>query len=165
MERLSSPIPPPDLARSRSGAMSPCSTTTAPSLVQQQQNNSITIPDAPIVACSQHLLQPNGSILGAQVAEVLLPKFQSLLDAIPRSTSGTGHDSSQQEQQQQQPGQHILINGPRPALSCIDGRKSISHDDVYNFIQKVGQQLHASNIGRGHRIAVVLPNGSPTPPA
>ena len=90
---------------------------------------------APIVAASEHLLRPNGSIIGSQVAHAILPKFPTLLSAFP----GT--------------------HGRKTALESIDNRQAIDHAHIYRFIEDVGVVLHRMRIGRGHRVAVVLPNG------
>lgn len=88
---------------------------------------------APLVLHSQHLLKPNGCILGKDVGKAILPRFDSLLSAIPL------HD--------------------RPALSCIDGRQALCSKEIVDFCGSFGESLHQHNVGRGHRIAVVLPNG------
>lgn len=41
----------------------------------------------------------------------------------------------------------------------MDGRQPISHLEIRDFLLEVGQLLHRHSVGRGHRIAVVLPNG------
>jgi len=90
---------------------------------------------APLVAHSQHLLQPNGSILGRAVADSILPRFPDLLSAIPVST--------------------------KAALRCMDlNQPALSHSDIAQFTQQLGTVLHQHwKLGRGHRVAVVLPNG------
>jgi acyl-CoA synthetase (AMP-forming)/AMP-acid ligase II len=91
---------------------------------------------APIIHYSQHLLQPNGSISGAKVAAAILPRFPNLLSALPRSKNPCHH-----------------------ALNSIDSRSGITQDQIRECILNVGQSLHQIQIGRGHRIALVLPNG------
>eukprot|EP00978_Attheya_sp_CCMP212_P021821 scaffold64143_cov68-Attheya_sp.AAC.9 len=94
--------------------------------------------DAPVLAAARHLLKPNGSILGREVAQVLRPRFPTFCSAIPVST--TSSDSV--------------------ALASIDGRASISHSRIHDFIaQDFGSQLHAAGFGKGDRIALILPNG------
>jgi acyl-CoA synthetase (AMP-forming)/AMP-acid ligase II len=93
------------------------------------------LPPAPLVKTSMHLLNPNGSISGRDVASIVLPEFPDLLSAIP-------------------------LNSHRNALACIDGRATISHNRIHKFLTEIGYVLHEHvRIGRGHRIAVVLPNG------
>jgi acyl-coenzyme A synthetase/AMP-(fatty) acid ligase len=87
-----------------------------------------------LVASCKHLLKPNGSVLGSDIAQTILPLFPSVYSAIP--------------------------SRPCPALASIDGRASISQDRVRDFIQReLGPSLHSLGFGRGHRIALVLPNG------
>jgi acyl-CoA synthetase (AMP-forming)/AMP-acid ligase II len=94
--------------------------------------------DAPVLAAVRHLLKPTGSILGREVAQVLRPKFPTFCSAIPTST--TSSDSV--------------------AIGSIDGRASISHSRIHDFIaQDFGKQLHAAGFGKGDRIALILPNG------
>ena len=38
---------------------------------------------APLVSACRHLLQPNGSIIGDQVAKAILPNFPDLCSALP----------------------------------------------------------------------------------
>ncbi len=104
-------------------------------------NNAIQHPlspaqlhDAPLVRLSEHLLQENGSISGQAVANAILPIFPDLLSALPSS--------------------------PCPALSSIDGRQPLSHDQIRECILETGRVLHSMRFGRGHRVALVLPNGS-----
>lgn len=87
----------------------------------------------PLVAWSEHLLKPNGSISGKAVANTLLPRLSNLLETIPTST--------------------------RPALACIDGRQPITHTQIHRCLQDTGKSLHTMKLGRGHRVALVLPNG------
>ena len=63
----------------------------------------------PILAAAKHLLQPNGSILGAQVAPVIEPLFPTLASAIPTS------------------------NLTSIALASIDGRRPLSHAKIAYF--------------------------------
>lgn len=91
--------------------------------------------ESPILATSRHLLQPNGSIIGRDVAQAILPYFPTFASAIPSSST-------------------------TPALACIDGRQALSHYRVVEFIQsEFGPALHQLGFGQGDRIALVLPNG------
>ena len=88
-------------------------------------------------AC-RHLLKPNGSILGDQVANAILPNFPDLCSALPAD---------------------YFAN--RQALLGTDSkRRPLTHSRIRNFILKeLGPQLHQLGYGRGDRMALVLPNG------
>lgn len=91
---------------------------------------------SPLVKACEHLLQPNGAIIGTQVAKAVLPQFPTFASAIPTSAP------------------HI------PAIASIDGRAPIHHARIHDFIQELGPVLHNIGVGRGCRVAVILPNGS-----
>ena len=134
-----------------------CSTIIQSNSSNNNNNNNnhtddITATSAPIVYASQHLLQANGSISGAEVAKVILPQFPDLLSAIPQTTTNETYSERQQHQQQHR---------DRPALASIDGRQAMTHAQIKQFLITTGQVLHEQcHVGRGHRVAVVLPNGS-----
>lgn len=89
----------------------------------------------PLVLASKPFLQKNGSISGREVSAAILPKFPDLLSAIPSYS--------------------------HQALASIDGRMAVSHKRIHEFVLHIGHILHSRvRIGRGHRVAVVLPNGS-----
>jgi acyl-CoA synthetase (AMP-forming)/AMP-acid ligase II len=90
---------------------------------------------SPLLLLCRHLLKPNGSISGKDVADAALPHLPHLLAAIPTTSPN------------------------QQALQCMDGRQPISHVEIRDFLLEVGQLLHRHAVGRGHRIAVVLPNG------
>jgi hypothetical protein len=91
---------------------------------------------APILSLSRHLLKPNGSILGREVADCILPQFPTFASAIPTNLTA------------------------RPALGSIDGREPITHARIHDFLLKeFGPSLHKLGFGKGDRIALVLPNG------
>ena len=93
---------------------------------------------SPIVSSCQHLLQPNGSIIGTDVARTILPLFPSFCSAIPAESHGS----------------------QEPALGSVDGRKPISQTRIRDFIlSDFGPSLHNLGFGKGNRIALVLPNG------
>lgn len=108
------------------------STADASSIVSEP--SFVSEPPARLMATALHLLKPNGSILGRDVAAVLLPRFANFLQALPAEST-------------------------KPALRSIDGRSSMSHADIYQFLLTMERVLHGFQIGRGHRCAVVLPNG------
>lgn len=89
---------------------------------------------APLIRQSEHLLQPNGSISGRKVAEQILPRFPDLLSALP-------------------------LGVPKPALASSDGRTPITTAQIHECILKSGHVFRELGVGRGHRVAVVLPNG------
>ena len=93
---------------------------------------------APLVSACRHLLQPNGSISGNDVAKAVLPNFPDLCSVLP-----------------------VDSFGDRRALFGVDGkRRPITHARIRDFILKeFGPSLHEFGFGRGQRIALVLPNG------
>jgi acyl-CoA synthetase (AMP-forming)/AMP-acid ligase II/serine acetyltransferase len=92
---------------------------------------------SPLLSSCQHLLQSNGSIDGNEVADAILPNFPSLSSAIPAD----------------------YFAGKNGILS-IDGRTPLTHYRIREFIMaNLGPALHGMGYGRGHRIALVLPNG------
>lgn len=98
-----------------------------------------TTPVLPLLQAAQHLLKPNGSIVGRDVADTIRPLFRTFCSAIP-----TFYEEAK----------------TKPALASIDGRSPISHSRIQEFIvNEYGPTLHALGFGRGHRIALVLPNG------
>lgn len=103
---------------------------------QQQPEEEIA---SPLVSACRHLLQPNGSIRGDEVADAILPKFHDLCSALP-----CGDKLSE-----------------RQALLGLDSSKRfLHHGRIRDFILKeLGPTLHALGLGRGDRIALVLPNG------
>lgn len=88
---------------------------------------------SPILEATRHLLKPNGSIIGRQVAETIHPLFPTFASAIPPSD--------------------------RPALASIDGRSPISHSRIVDFVERFGPMLHKLGFGSTNRIALILPNG------
>jgi acyl-CoA synthetase (AMP-forming)/AMP-acid ligase II/carbonic anhydrase/acetyltransferase-like protein (isoleucine patch superfamily) len=110
---------------------------------------------APLIASAQHLLQPNGSIVGRHVASTILPQFPSLMSAIPTSNRPALEAA--------------LTNTPANAdVDCngshfehyLQQQPAMTHSDIRSFCIETGRILHDHmKLGRGHRIAVVLPNG------
>lgn len=97
---------------------------------------------APLVSACCHLLQPNGSISGNAVAESILPNFPDLCSALPAE-----YDSSH-------------FTNRQALLGTQEARRPLTHGRIRDFILKeLGPQLHEMGYGRGHRIALVLPNG------
>jgi acyl-coenzyme A synthetase/AMP-(fatty) acid ligase len=96
----------------------------------------VHVPVAPILAKTRHLLKANGSIVGREVAEVILPLYPTFASAIPTALPS------------------------RPALASIDGRAALTHRRIQDFIlTDVGPVLHQLGFGKGDRVALVLPNG------
>jgi acyl-CoA synthetase (AMP-forming)/AMP-acid ligase II/acetyltransferase-like isoleucine patch superfamily enzyme/acyl carrier protein len=100
---------------------------------------------APLIAASQHLLQPNGSILGRHVASIILPQFPNLLSVIPMSN---------------RPALEAANTSSTSATSYEQQSVAMTHSDIRSFCLNLGTILHEQlKIGRGHRVAIVLPNG------
>jgi len=93
---------------------------------------------APLVSACSHLLQPNGSIKGSDVAKAVLPHFDDLCSTLP-----------------------VESFGDRNALYGVDGkRRPLTHTRIRDFVlNDFGPTLHEYGYGRGQRIALVLPNG------
>ncbi|CAB9519639.1 7a-methyl-1,5-dioxo-octahydro-1H-inden-4-yl [Seminavis robusta] len=118
--------------------MLPCSARTA----IHETDESVPL-SSPLVSSCEHLLQPNGSILGSEVAHAILPKFPSLVSAMPtvRLNQSTATNAT-------------------AALKSIDRKAPISARRIHDFIvHEVGPALHHMKIGKGNRVALVLPNG------
>jgi acyl-CoA synthetase (AMP-forming)/AMP-acid ligase II/acetyltransferase-like isoleucine patch superfamily enzyme len=118
---------------------SPASSTQqipASSTKQTQQQELLLA--SPLVSACRHLLQPNGSIRGDQVADAILPQFPDLCSSLPSDTFAE-----------------------RRALLGVDSSKRfLHHARIRSFIlEELGPKLHALGLGRGDRIALVLPNG------
>lgn len=118
--------------------MSTASSSTAATGTASPRNNKRgTKLAAPLVSACRHLLKPNGSISGDQVAAAILPNFPDLCSALPADYFAT-----------------------RQALLGVDERRPLSHARIRDFIMKeLGPSLHEMGYGRGNRIALVLPNG------
>lgn len=84
----------------------------------------------------KHLVRSNGVIVGSEIASTIKDVYPTLASAIPNSDS----------------------TGPA-FLASIDGRLPMSHSQVRNFLQEFGDTLKSLGVGRGHRVALVLPNG------
>jgi len=105
--------------------------------VSSSDSNGKKDEESPILTASRHLLQPNGSISGQAVGDIVLQKFPTFGSAIPTQ-----------------------MRVPRPALASIDGRAPVTHARIHRFVwDDFGPALHQLGFGRGDRIALVLPNG------
>lgn len=142
-----------DLCSAVSAATPPGRATQEQQFQRQQQHPfkkqlhqfSQTLPTAPLIACSEHLLQPNGSIVGRSVAEAILPRFPDLISAIPESD---------------RPALASTNDTASPSSSSTSGIGGITHSDIRAFLTSMGPVLHQKmGVGRGTRVAVVLPNG------
>eukprot|EP00529_Nitzschia_sp_RCC80_P002669 CAMPEP_0113509814 /NCGR_PEP_ID=MMETSP0014_2-20120614/37784_1 /TAXON_ID=2857 /ORGANISM="Nitzschia sp." /LENGTH=1713 /DNA_ID=CAMNT_0000405685 /DNA_START=253 /DNA_END=5390 /DNA_ORIENTATION=+ /assembly_acc=CAM_ASM_000159 len=101
-----------------------------------------------VLAACRHLVKSNGSIKGSEIAAQLSglkgtktskptkKTFKTLLECIPTAKE----------------------QGPC-YIADVYGRLPIRHTAVSSFIKEFGQTLHSMGFGRGHRIALVLPNG------
>jgi acyl-CoA synthetase (AMP-forming)/AMP-acid ligase II len=130
---------------------------------------------APLVAQCQHTLQNNGSIVGTHVAEAILPIFPTLASAIPTGLCQERKSRQQKQKQLQRKRKQqvhpcsihhcatssLLTASPTVmAIASIDGRVPIDHERLHDFIvHQIGPCLHRVGIGRGNRVAVILPNG------
>ncbi len=111
---------------------------------------------SPIVSSCQHLLLPNGSIIGRHVAKTILPNFPSLCSAIPAE-----HVVHHNHNHNMTTTTTTTLERQRTMGLCsIDGRAPVSHSRIRDFILRdFGPTLHRMGYGRGHRVALVLPNG------
>ncbi|KAL3925093.1 MAG: hypothetical protein SGILL_000632 [Bacillariaceae sp.] len=127
----------PPASPARSFQSTATGSTTHYKATQPRGGNSRSLV-SPLVSSCKHLLQPNGSINGNDVAKSVLPNFSDLCSALP-----------------------VESFGERPALYGVDGkRRPITHARIRDFILKeFGPSLHEFGFGRGQRIALVLPNG------
>jgi acyl-CoA synthetase (AMP-forming)/AMP-acid ligase II len=105
--------------------------------LQSMQPCTFTGECSPLLQACRHLLRPNGSIIGRDVAETVLPLFPTVRSAIPVSCN----------------------SNPVVALQSIDGRTGITHARIVQAMEAAGATLHAHGFGRGSRVALVLPNG------
>ncbi|KAG7368376.1 AMP-binding enzyme [Nitzschia inconspicua] len=129
---------PPSPARSMQSHHSTTTVSTAHYKAHPLRGGNSPSLVSPIVSACKHLLQPNGSIIGNDVAKAVLPNFSDLCSALP-----------------------VQSFGKRPAFYGVDGnRRPITHERIRDFILKeFGPSLHEFGFGRGQRIALVLPNG------
>jgi acyl-CoA synthetase (AMP-forming)/AMP-acid ligase II len=103
---------------------------------EHRTDSGESVEQTPILAASRHLLKPNGSILGREVADCILPQFPTFASAIPTNLTA------------------------RPALGSIDGREPVTHSRIHDFLlNEFGPSLHKLGFGKGDRIALILPNG------
>jgi acyl-CoA synthetase (AMP-forming)/AMP-acid ligase II/acyl carrier protein len=104
------------------------------SIISKLNDDSEYEEESAILTTTRHLIKPNGSIIGREVAEAIRHSFRNFVASIPPSS--------------------------RPALASIDGRRPVSHSRLVDFIlNEFGPALHRLGFGRGHRVALVLPNG------
>jgi acyl-CoA synthetase (AMP-forming)/AMP-acid ligase II len=109
---------------------------------------------SPLLDACRHLLLPNGSIIGRHIATTILPLFPTIVSAIPTTTAAAAANNN-----------HGGSGGTRTpmthALQSIDGRRGIPHARIVQAVEEFGRTIHSFHgLGRGSRIAVVLPNGS-----
>lgn len=95
------------------------------------------VPPPLLAECSSFAL-PNGVIVGSEIAKKTRESYPTLLSCIPPTDETCGPSF----------------------LGCLDGRLPLTHVQCQEFIQDFGKVLHEGlGIGRGHRVALVLPNG------
>jgi acyl-CoA synthetase (AMP-forming)/AMP-acid ligase II len=96
-----------------------------------------------ILQVTRHLVQPNGGILGDAVAAMVHPLYPTVASALP----GARNDNDAL----------ALIALDSPAHH----RKPLTHGRLRHFVQDtMPHYLHnVAQVGRGGRVALVLPNG------
>ena len=145
---------------------------------------------SPILQLCQHLLLPDGRIVGSDVAQLVISQYPTILSAIPsppslsicrnsdgRSNTSGDHAAAPLVEPYHHPLSTTTTNTPATtveqhdssshnknqhyAIRSIDGRVGLTHVQVITAIQEFGTALHALPypIGRGSRIALILPNG------
>lgn len=104
------------------------------SMIIEQDRNIGTFPFSYFSSC---LFQ--GAIRGVEIGDKLRSnKWTTLLSVVPRRRRQHG-----------------------PSFLCsVDGRLPITHTQAHDFIRDFGATLHGLGIGRGHRVALVIPNGA-----
>ena len=125
-----------------SSASSTSAHLTAFDIVEMNTTGNHDEEMTPILSATHHLVKPNGSIVGSDVANLVRanhPTFLSAIAAVPTTTTTT--------------------NAHHPALASIDGRASLSHKRVVEFGESLGSDLQKLGVRRGDRVALVLPNG------
>lgn len=92
-----------------------------------------------MIAASQEHLQASGKVVGTQVSKTLRDEgYDTLAKSIPEDPQTTN----------------------QAFIGSLDGRIPLTHQDTKSFVQDFGEVLHALGVRRGHRVALVLPNGS-----
>ena len=92
-----------------------------------------------VIEATQEHLQKSGRILGKEVSKTLCDHgYTTLTKSIPEETSRTGTFF----------------------IGSLDGRLPLTHAETKSFVHDFGNVLHAFGVRRGHRVALVLPNGS-----
>ena len=99
----------------------------------------------PLLETCRPLVRPNGGIVGSEVAAQTRREYPTLLSCIPRSPRNTTVLES--------------FSCGTAFLAALDGRRPLTHAATHAFIQDFGETLHALGVGRGQRVALVLPNG------
>jgi hypothetical protein len=112
---------------------------------QQKKNNTS---QAPLVRLAQHLLQPNGSIIGSHVAKAVLPSVRNLLEALPTPANASSKALNTNQ----------LLHSA-PALASIDGRLPLEITQIKDCMLQTGVALQKLGIRNGHRVALCLENG------
>jgi hypothetical protein len=87
----------------------------------------------PLLVCCKHLVRPNGVIVGSEISAKTRSTYPTLLSTIPLA--------------------------PTPFIASLDGRLPVSHAETHQFIESFGAVLQEMRIGKGQRVALVLPNG------
>jgi AMP-binding enzyme len=92
----------------------------------------------PLLATCTPLVRQNGMIVGTEIAQKTRQDYATLLSCIPTVDSNCGPSF----------------------LASVDGRLPLTDAACKDFITELGRVLHEGlGIGRGQRVALVLPNG------
>jgi hypothetical protein len=147
---------------------SPVSSDSDEEFNKLKQQQRLQTWQSPVLRAAAHVLQPNGSILGRQVAECIVSQFPTFCSAIPTKLiklissqsdeKGNHHEMNHDEDSSENDDDIDVVE--RPSLASIDGRCAISHKRILDFVTNdFGPALHQLGFGKGDRIALVLPNG------
>lgn len=100
----------------------------------------------PLLETCRPLVRPNGGIVGSEIAAQTRSEYPTLLSCIPSPQNTTAVSES-------------FFSCGTAFLAALDGRRPLTHAATHTFIQDFGETLHALGVGRGQRVALVLPNG------
>ena len=108
----------------------------------------------PLLAKCTPFVRSNGVIVGAEIAAATRQAYPTLLSCIPTTSAVAATATTTTTSRHHTTGKCFI--------GSLDGRLPLTHAQCHDFIAQFGPQvLHSTalQIGRGHRVAVVLPNG------